>query len=70
MGRVNRYSLGGRGSDQVVSVLPFYSKHPSSNPAVSFNFAVKLLLKRLRINHKEAEISRREECYHSIYFDQ
>ena len=44
----------GRGGGQVVSVLAFYSDDPSSNPAEVYNFPVKLLLKRTKINKKEA----------------
>ena len=44
----------GCGGDQVVSVLTFYSDDPSSNPAEVYNFPVKLLLKRTKINKKEA----------------
>ena len=47
----------GRGSGgQVVSVLAFYSDDPSSNPAEVYNFSVKLLLKRTKINKKEAVV--------------
>ena len=42
----------GRGGRQVVSVLAFYSDDPSSNPAEVYNFPVKLLLKRTKINKK------------------
>ena len=42
----------GRGGGQVVSVLPFYSDNPSSNPTDVYNFSVKLLLKRTKINKK------------------
>ena len=42
----------GRGGGQVVSVLAFYSDDPSSNPAEVYNFSVKLLLKRTKINKK------------------
>ena len=40
----------------MVSVLAFYSDDPSSNPAEIYNFSVKLLLKRTKINKKEAEV--------------
>ena len=46
----------GRGGGQVVSVLAFYSDDPSSNPAEVYNFSVKLLLKRTKINKKEAGV--------------
>ena len=42
----------GSGGGQVVSVLAFYSVDPSSNPAEVYNFSVKLLLKRTKINKK------------------
>ena len=38
----------------MVSVFAFYSDDPSSNPAEVNNFSVKLLLKRTKINKKEA----------------
>ena len=40
----------------MVSVLAFYSDDPSSNPAEVYNFSVKLLLKRMKINKKEAGV--------------
>ena len=46
----------GRGGGQVVSELAFYSDNPSSNPAEVYNFSVKLLLKRTKINKKEAGV--------------
>ena len=46
----------GRGGGQVVSVLAFYSDDPSSNPAEVYIFSVKLLLKRMKINKKEAGV--------------
>ena len=42
----------GCGGGKVVSVLAFYSDNPSSNPAEVYNFSVKLLLKRTKINKK------------------
>ena len=36
----------------VVSVLAFYLENPSSNPDEVYNFSVKLLLKRTKINKK------------------
>ena len=42
----------GRGGGLVVSVLAFYSDDPSSIPAEVYNFSVKLLLKRMKINKK------------------
>ena len=42
----------GHGGGQVVSVLAFYSEDSSSNPAEVYNFSVKLLLKRTKINKK------------------
>ena len=36
----------------VVSVLAFYSNDPSSIPTKVYNFSVKLLLKRTKINKK------------------
>ena len=47
----------GRGGGQVVSVLAFYSDDPSLNPADVYNFSVKLLLKRMKINKKEAGVA-------------
>ena len=46
----------GRGGGQVFSVLAFYSDDPSSNPAEVYNFSVKLILKRMKINKKEAGV--------------
>ena len=46
----------GRGGGQVVSVLAFSSDDPSSNPAEVYNFSVKLLLKRTKLNKKEAGV--------------
>ena len=46
----------GCGGGQVVSVLAFYSDDPSLNPAEVYNFSVKLLLKRTKINKKEAGV--------------
>ena len=46
----------GCGGGQVVSVLAFYSDNPSSNPAEVYNFSVKLLLKRTKLNKKEAGV--------------
>ena len=46
----------GRGGGQVVSVLAFYSDNPSSNPAEVYNFSVKLLLKRTKINKKRGRV--------------
>ena len=40
----------------MVSVLAFYSDDLSSNPAEVYNFSVKLLLKRTKINKKEAGV--------------
>ena len=40
----------------MVSVLAFYSDDPSLNPAEVYNFSVKLLLKRTKINKKEAGV--------------
>ena len=40
----------------MVSVLAFYSDDPSSNPAEVYNFSVKLLLKRTKINGKGAGV--------------
>ena len=42
----------GRGGGQVVSSLAFYSDDPSLNHAEVYNFSVKLLLKRTKINKK------------------
>ena len=36
----------GRGGDQVVSLLAFYSDNPRSNPAEPYSFLQKLCLKR------------------------
>ena len=41
----------------MVSMLAFYSDDPSSNPAEVYNFSVKLLLKRTKINKKEAGLA-------------
>ena len=46
----------GLGGGQVVSVLAFYSDDPSSNPAEVYNFSVKFLLKRMKINKTEAGV--------------
>ena len=54
-------TLLGRGGGQVVSVLAFYSDNPSSNPAEVYNFSVKLLLKRTKINKKLAGVGQRED---------
>ena len=40
----------------MVSVLAFYSDDPSSNPAQVYDIFVKLLLKRMKINEKEAVV--------------
>ena len=48
--------LVGCGGGQVVNMLTFYSDNPSSNPAEVYNFSVKLLLKRTKINKKEAGV--------------
>ena len=40
----------------MVSVLAFYSDDPSLNPAEVYNFSVKLLLKRTKINKEEAGV--------------
>ena len=45
----------GRGGGLVASVLTFNSNSPSLIPAEAYNFDVKLLLKRTKINKKEAE---------------
>ena len=42
----------GCGGGLVVSMLAFYSDDPSSIPAEVYNFSVKLLLKRTKINKK------------------
>ena len=47
-----RFNQVGRGGGQVVSALAFYSDDPSSNPTEVYNFSVKLLLKRTKINKK------------------
>ena len=39
-----------RGGGQVVNVIAFYSKKPSLNPAEVYNFLLKLMLKRTKIN--------------------
>ena len=44
--------MRGRGGGQVLSVLAFYSDDPSSNPTEVYNFSVKLLMKRTKINKK------------------
>ena len=48
---INSLALG-CGGGLVVSVLAFYSDDPSSIPAEVYNFSVKLLLKRTKINKK------------------
>ena len=40
----------------VVSVLAFYSDNRSLNPTEVYNFSLKLLLERTKINKKEPEI--------------
>ena len=45
-------SFLGCGGGLVISVLAFYSDNPSSIPAEVYNFSVKLLLKRMKINKK------------------
>ena len=57
MANFNKSLCLGRGGGQVVSVLAFYSDDPSSNPAEVYNFSVKLLLKRTKINKKEAGLA-------------
>ena len=42
----------GRGGDQMVSVLVFYSDDLSLNLAEVYTFSVKLLLQRAKINKK------------------
>ena len=54
--KINIQQTLGRSGGQVVSVLTFYSDNPSSNPAEVYNFSVKLLLKRTKINKKEAGV--------------
>ena len=44
----------GRDGGLVVSVLAFYSDDPSLIPAEFYNFSVKLLLKRTKINKKRS----------------
>ena len=56
MKEFNKPYLWGCGGGQVVSVLAFYSDDLSSNPAEVYNFSVKLLLKRTKINKKEAGV--------------
>ena len=46
----------GSGGGQVVSVLAFYSDHPSSNPTEAYNFSVKLCLKNNKNKQKEAAV--------------
>ena len=43
----------GRGGDQVVSVLAFFSENPSLIPAEVYNFSVKLLLIGTKIKKKD-----------------
>ena len=45
------------GSDQVVSVLAFYSNDPSSNLSEVNYFSVNLHLKRMKINKKKLGLS-------------
>ena len=40
----------------MVSMLAFSSDDPSSNPAEVYHFSVKLLLKRTKLNKKEAGV--------------
>ena len=40
----------------MVSLLVFYSDDPSLNPVEVYNFSVKLLLKRKKINEKETVV--------------
>ena len=42
----------GRGGGIVVSMLPFSSDSPSSNPAEIYNFSVNLLLKELKLSKR------------------
>ena len=66
-------SLGRGGGCQVVSVFAFYSDDPCSNPAEVYNFWVKLLLKRTKINKKRPELvdylfkKEKEMCKGPIY---
>ena len=46
----------GRGGGLVVSMLAFYSNHLSSIPVEVYNFSVKMLLKRTKINKKRPEL--------------
>ena len=48
----------GRGGGLGVSVLAFFSDDPSLIPAEVYIFSVKLLLKRTKINKKEAGVGR------------
>ena len=47
----------GRGGGLVVSVLAFYSNDPSLIPAEVYNFSVKLLVKRTKINKKRPRLA-------------
>ena len=58
----------GCGGGQVVSVLAFYSDDPSSNPAEVFNFSVKLLLKRTKINKKRPGLAHLKKRVGNLYF--
>ena len=53
----NNMNRIGDGGGQVVSVLNFYSDDPSSNIAQVYNFSVKLLLKRTKIDKNEAGVA-------------
>ena len=46
----------GCGGGQVVSVLAFYSDDQSSNPAEVYNFSVKIVIEKKKINKKEAGV--------------
>ena len=55
MGIKNQPSLG-RGGDQVVSVLAFYSDDPSSNPAEAYSFFCNIVFVKNRNKEKEAGV--------------
>ena len=46
----------GRGGGQVVSVLAFYSDDPSSNPAETCSFSVKLVFEKNENKQREARV--------------
>ena len=50
------HKMGSGGGGLVVSMLAFYSDDLSSIPVEVYNFSVKMLLKRTKINKKRPEL--------------